>query len=122
MAPSPAAEVTRLIDPLRTSPTANTPGWLVSSSDGVKYDLITHLDVPGHANESTIRFLPDGQMVALVRRALQASARVLVNSYVCYAPVPAQTWHDMHAIYAFATFLFLLAVAFTVYLFLTGGQ
>ena len=27
-----------------------------------------------------------------------------------------------HAIYAFATFLFLLAVAFTVYLFLTGGQ
>jgi len=27
-----------------------------------------------------------------------------------------------HAIYAFAAFLFLLAVAFTVYLFLTGGQ
>ena len=41
-------------------------------------------------------------MVALVRRSLQASARVLVNSYVCYAPVPPQTWHDMHAIYAFA--------------------
>lgn len=41
---------------------------LVSSSDGVKYDLITHLDVPGHPNESTIRFLPDGEMVAIVRR------------------------------------------------------
>ena len=27
-----------------------------------------------------------------------------------------------HAIYAFATFLFLLAVAFTIYLLLTGGQ
>jgi hypothetical protein len=41
---------------------------LVSSSDGVKYDLITHLDVPGHPNETTLRFLPDGQMIALVRR------------------------------------------------------
>ena len=41
---------------------------LVASSDGVKYDLVTHLDVPGHANETTLRFMPDGEMVALVRR------------------------------------------------------
>lgn len=41
---------------------------LVVSDDGVKYNLITHLDVPGHPNESTIRFLPAGEMVALVRR------------------------------------------------------
>jgi cyclic-di-GMP-binding protein len=41
-------------------------------------------------------------MVALVRRALQASSRVLINSYLSYSPVPAQTWHDMHAIYMFA--------------------
>jgi hypothetical protein len=41
---------------------------LVSSSDGVKYDLITHLDVPGHPNETTLRFLPKGEMMALVRR------------------------------------------------------
>lgn len=41
---------------------------LVSSSDGVKYDLVTHLDVPGHPNESTLRFMPDGEMIALVRR------------------------------------------------------
>jgi hypothetical protein len=46
---------------------------LVSSSDGVKYDLITHLDVPGAPNETTIRFLPgvgikDSEMIALVRR------------------------------------------------------
>src|SRR5262245_60200126 len=41
---------------------------LVVSTDGVKYDLITHLDVPGHANESTLRFMPDGEMIALVRR------------------------------------------------------
>src|ERR1700754_768366 len=28
--PSPTAEATRLTEPLRTSPAANTPGWLVS--------------------------------------------------------------------------------------------
>jgi hypothetical protein len=41
---------------------------LVASSDGVKYDLITHLDVPGHPNETTLRFMPDGELVALIRR------------------------------------------------------
>jgi len=41
---------------------------LVTSSDGVKYDLITQFDVPGHPSETTLRFLPDGEMIALVRR------------------------------------------------------
>jgi hypothetical protein len=41
---------------------------LVSSEDGLKWDLVTHLDVPGHPNESTVRFMPDGEMIALVRR------------------------------------------------------
>lgn len=40
--------------------------------------------------------------VALIHRCLQCSARVLVNSYQSYAPVPARTWHDAHIIYAFA--------------------
>lgn len=38
------------------------------STDGEKYDLVTHLDVPGNPNETTVRFLPGGEMVALVRR------------------------------------------------------
>ena len=41
---------------------------LFASDDGVKYTLVTHLDVPGHPNETTVRFLPDGTMIALVRR------------------------------------------------------
>ncbi len=41
---------------------------LVASSDGEKFDLVTHLDVPGHPNETTLRFLPSGEAVALVRR------------------------------------------------------
>ena len=39
---------------------------------------------------------------ALVHRALQASGRVLINSYSAYAPVPAFTWHDLHATYTYA--------------------
>ena len=34
IAPSPTAEATRLIEPERTSPAANTPGRLVSSGSG----------------------------------------------------------------------------------------
>ena len=34
IAPSPTAEATRFTDPERTSPAANTPGWLVSSRNG----------------------------------------------------------------------------------------
>jgi hypothetical protein len=41
---------------------------LVVSKDGVKYDLVTHLDVPGHPNETTVRFQDNGTMVAFVRR------------------------------------------------------
>jgi hypothetical protein len=33
MEPSPAAAVTRFIDPLRTSPAAKTPGRLLRSGD-----------------------------------------------------------------------------------------
>jgi hypothetical protein len=38
------------------------------SPDGERYDLVTHLDVPGHPNETTLRFLQGGEAVALVRR------------------------------------------------------
>src|SRR5436190_17834752 len=41
-------------------------------------------------------------MTALVRRSLQSGARVLINSYQSYSPVPQQTWQDLHAIYVFA--------------------
>lgn len=41
---------------------------LFASPDGETYTLVAHLDVPGHPNETTLRFLPDGEMIALVRR------------------------------------------------------
>ena len=41
-------------------------------------------------------------LVALIHRCLQCTARVLINSYLSYSPVPVRTWHDAHAIYKFA--------------------
>jgi hypothetical protein len=41
---------------------------LYVSEDGLKYDPVTTLNVPGRPNETTLRFLPDGEALALVRR------------------------------------------------------
>src|SRR4030095_10946658 len=56
------------------------------------------------ANEANKRISLGGQrlMVALVHRCLQCMARILVNCYLSYSPVPPRTWHDAHVIYAFA--------------------
>lgn len=40
---------------------------LVKSTDGIHWERITELKVPG-ADETTLRFLPDGRLVALMRR------------------------------------------------------
>jgi hypothetical protein len=41
---------------------------LFKSADGLKYEPVTRLNVPGQPNEATVRVLPGGEMVALVRR------------------------------------------------------
>lgn len=64
---SPAAKAAAETGKVETGP-ADWKLKLVRSSDGVHYELITHLDVPGHPNETTLRFLKSGEMVALVRR------------------------------------------------------
>jgi hypothetical protein len=56
------------------------------------------------ASEAGKRISLGGQrlMLALIHRCLQCTTRVLVNSYLSYAPVPPRTWHDAHLVYAFA--------------------
>jgi hypothetical protein len=53
-------------------PVSNDPAeWklkLVASRDGMTYETITHLGVPGHPNETTLRFLNDDRLMAMVRR------------------------------------------------------
>ncbi len=47
------------------------PDWelaIFQSRDGLNWDLLKKLDVPGRPNETTLRFAPDGEMIALVRR------------------------------------------------------
>ena len=41
---------------------------LLKTTDGVHYDLITELGISGSPNETTLRFLPDGRMMMMVRR------------------------------------------------------
>ncbi|HET7134878.1 MAG TPA: hypothetical protein VFJ25_03085, partial [Casimicrobiaceae bacterium] len=55
------------------------------------------------AGEASRRFRLGGprRLVALVRRAFQATSRVLANSYLTYAPVPPYTWYDAHEIYMY---------------------
>lgn len=42
--------------------------YLVKTSDGVHYDLVTELPVGGFPNETTVRMLPDGRMAMMIRR------------------------------------------------------
>jgi hypothetical protein len=58
----------------RTSPRKAGPkstDWLLTlykSRDGLHWDMSTDLKVPNRPNETTLRFLPGDEMVALVRR------------------------------------------------------
>jgi len=56
------------------------------------------------ANEAGKRISLGGARLAsaLVHRCLQGFARVLAASYQSYSPVPANTWIDAHAVYAYA--------------------
>ncbi len=55
-------------------------------------------------HESERRILLGGNrlLVALIHRTLQCTARILINSYLSYSPVPPKTWLDAHSIYAFS--------------------
>lgn len=53
---------------------ASAENWqlkLCASDDGVGYELVCPLDVPGRPSEATLRFLPDDTLQALVRRDAQ---------------------------------------------------
>lgn len=43
----------------------------VESADGINFQRVTKLEIPGRPNEATVRFRASGEMVALVRREAQ---------------------------------------------------
>lgn len=64
---------------------------LVVSDDGVKFDMLTHLGVPGHPNETTLRFLANGELMAMVRREGGNTFGWLGTSR---APYKDWKWHE----------------------------
>ena len=69
---------------------------LVSSRDGRTFREITTFAVPGRPNEATLRVMPDGEMVALVRREAGNRLAWVGRSR---APYTAWTWRETaHAV------------------------
>ena len=64
---------------------------LVSSGDGRTFDRVTTLAVPDRPNETTLRFMSDGEMVALVRREAGNRFAWVGRSR---APYTTWTWHE----------------------------
>jgi hypothetical protein len=76
----------------------NAPGgsgeWmaeLVSSADGKTFEHVTTFSIPDKPNETTLRFMPDGEMIALVRREAGNRSAWLGRSR---APYRAWTWRE----------------------------
>jgi hypothetical protein len=65
---------------------------LVSSADGRTFDPVTTFEVAGRPNETTLRFMPDGEMIALVRREAGNRFAWLGRSR---APHTSWTWREI---------------------------
>jgi hypothetical protein len=66
------------------------PEWpltLYKSTDGLAWDLVKRMEVTGRPNETTLRFEPDGTMLALVRR--EGDDRM---GHIGRAQPPYQAW------------------------------
>lgn len=69
--------------------------WLLnlySSADGVHYEPVCPLEVRDRPNETTLRFLPDGEMLALVRRETGNKHGMIGSSR---PPYRKWNWHEI---------------------------
>jgi len=92
---APKAPVPKGADPVVAAYAASDDDWkprLVVSNDGVHYETLTELGVPSRPNETTLRFLPDGEMMALVRREAGSQFGWIGASR---APYRDWTWHEI---------------------------
>ena len=64
--------------------------FLYSSTDGLRWEWITKLDIPG-VSETTLRFGPDDEMIALVRREAGNKHAWIGTSR---PPYKQWTWHE----------------------------
>jgi hypothetical protein len=64
--------------------------------------FVAYKRVLEHEADKRVLFGGNRALAVLVHRCMQCAWRILVNSYVAYAPVLPRTWLDVHRIYAFA--------------------
>jgi len=64
--------------------------------------FIAYKRVLEHEANKRVSFGGTKTLALLVQRCLQCAWRILVNSYVAYAPILPRTWLDTHRIYALA--------------------
>lgn len=66
---------------------------LWKTKDGVHYDYVSGLDLDedDYANEATVRFLPDGRMVILIRQDGNRNG-VASHGLLAFAPAPYTDW------------------------------
>lgn len=76
--------------PTKTNQPAEWTAKFVESTNGVHYRLVKTLDVPGRPNEATVRFLENGDCVALLRREAQDRSAWIGTSR---APYQDWKWH-----------------------------
>ncbi len=70
--------------------TAPGPEWTLSiyrSKDGLSWDLVKNMNVLGRPNETTLRFQPNGEMIALVRREAEG-----FMGHIGYSKPPYTDW------------------------------
>ena len=73
------------------------------ASLGLAQELfIAYKRVLEHEANRRVHFGSNRTLVTLVHRCMQSAWRILVNSYIAYAPILPRTWLDAHRIYAFA--------------------
>lgn len=79
-----------------TEPTDLRKPWvlkLFKTTDGLQYSLVTSWDIPNRPNETTLRFLESGEMVAMVRRD--------GNGWIGSSAFPYKKWHWFETQYRF---------------------
>jgi hypothetical protein len=64
---------------------------LYRSADGLKWDLVSPMEVSGHPNETTLRFLHTGELMAMVRRETGNGVGWVG---IAKAPYRQWTWHE----------------------------
>lgn len=76
---------------------------LFESADGLNYTKIVQWPITHHPNETTLRFLPSGEMVALVRREKRWTAGAYIG--ISKPPFKKWKWHESNLYFGGPNFL-----------------